>query len=165
MTGNGLDEVFEQFKKINSNHAETKVIGTILFGLSERYFKTSRKTIDWYNWVLQNNNEEKKQTLLQNVDYALAIGAALFKIYLAEEVGNYDEAIKRFNGKGKGAGNPHHLKNVTDKAAKVRKMNFNCLKESEIDLMDRLCEILDSEKECEQMINDIWGSSKKSYDI
>ncbi len=161
MTSAGLNEVYEQYKKINSRAKSERPIGNILYGLSKRYFGSVQATNRWFKWVIETNNTQKKQTLVQSVDYALAIGASLFKIYLAEDLGSYNKAIKRFNGGGTNG----YLSQLTNKAATVRNMNLSCAQDAEIDLINRVCEIVGTENACEQVIQQVLSDSKRLYDI
>jgi hypothetical protein len=162
MTGNGLDEITEQYSKINSRNKSERQVGNVLAELSGQYFKKKSSTKNWVDWVITKTNSQKKSTLVQSPSYALASGASLLKIYLAVNKGSYKKAIAQFNG----GGTSGYYGKVTDKAELLKKMSANCgLSESTLDTLDAICQITGSESGCNAIVNEIIPNKPKQYDI
>lgn len=163
MTGSGLNEIKEQYKKLNSRNAGERQVGNVLASLSQNYFGTPQVTNQWVDWAINTSNNQKKRTLVQSVDYALAAGASLFKIYLAVKNGNYRNAINQYNG----GGVSNYFGRVDGKADHLRNnVNFNCqLSEVELQNLDAICAIVGTDEGCESMVQEILPESVKTYDI
>ncbi len=163
MTGDGLDEISAQYKKLKSKNKDERQVGNILAELSQNYFSTPNSTNDWIDWVLTQSNTQKKRTLVKSVEYALAAGASLFKIYLAAKNGNYKNAINQYNG----GGVKDYYGKINNKADHLRqKVSHSChLSEAEMQHLEAVCAIADSEQGCEALISEILPQSEKYYDI
>lgn len=163
MTGDGLNEIKEQHKKIKSKHEGERKVGVALKALAEDYFGP-KHVDDWMDWTISKTNAQKKADLVKSVPYALASGASLFKIYLAEYLGSYKKAISQFNGNG----TSNYYGKVTDKAEELRNISIQCgFTEVEINNLNAICEVVGDEKQCIKLIQEIYPLSKnvKHYDI
>lgn len=158
MTGDELDEIKEQYVKINSRNRAERQVGNVLVQLSQNYFKNSKATNEWLHWAIKMNNTQKKRVLVQSADYALAAGASLLKIYLAAYNGDYRRAISQFNG----GGVKNYYGKVNNHAEVLRKISQTCgLSDEENESLQIMCEIAETEEGCRSLIQEILPTTVK----
>lgn len=150
MTGNGLNENRAQHKKINSTTLEVKQVGQTLAELAMGHLRNNKTTNDWINWVILKSNKEQKSTLVRSVDYSLMSGASLFKTYLAVKNGNYKSAITQYNG----GGVKNYYGMIIKKENQVQLAKLNVPEDLKYTL-GAVCEIANSNRGCESLINEI----------
>lgn len=162
MTGNGLDEMTEQYKKLNSRNKSERQVGNVLAQLSKNYFGAANATNEWVDWAITKSNSQKKATLVRSVDYALASGASLFKIYLAVRNGSYRQAINQYNG----GGTAGYYDKLNNHAESLRQITQRCgLSSNEVSALNTMCEIAGTKAGCESIVKEVIPSGVRQYDI